>query len=60
MPERFVRRAVVAFFRERTEEPPVARSSADAATLCERIALTFDASAEAARVRLSQLGFLSD
>lgn len=60
MPESFVRRAVAAFFRERTQEPPVARSSADAAALCDRIALTFDVSAEAARVRLSQLRFLAD
>jgi hypothetical protein len=60
MSESFARRAVAAFFRERMEEPPVAKSSADAATLCDRIALTFDVSAEAARVRLSQLRFLSD
>jgi hypothetical protein len=60
MPESFARRAAAAFFRERTAEPPVAKSSADAATLCDRTALTFDVSAEAARVRLSQLGFLAD
>jgi hypothetical protein len=60
MPGSFARRAVAAFFRERAAEPPVARSSADAVTFCDRIALTFDVSAEAARVRLSQLGFLAD
>lgn len=59
MPESFAR-AVAAFFRDGTEEPPAAKSSADAATLCQRIALTFEVSAEAAWVRLSQLGFLAD
>jgi Zn-dependent peptidase ImmA (M78 family) len=60
MPETFLRRAVMAFFRERSERPPARRGSADASALSERIALTFDVSVEAATVRLSQRGFLRD
>lgn len=58
MPESFLRRAVAAFFRERNETPPVGRDSADAMSLKERISLTFDVSVDAARVRLSQFGYL--
>jgi Zn-dependent peptidase ImmA (M78 family) len=60
MPESFIRRAVAAFFRERHEEPPVMRHSADALALSDRLALTFDVSVEAATVRLAQLGYLTD
>jgi Zn-dependent peptidase ImmA (M78 family) len=59
MPESFMRSAVEAFFRERHEKPPVGKSSAEALALSERIALTFDVSVDAARVRLSQLGYLT-
>ena len=60
MPESFVRRAAMAFFRERSERPPVRRGTADALALSERLALTFDVSVEAATVRLSQRRFLFD
>ena len=60
MPETFLRRSVMAFFRDRKEKPPVRKGSADALALSERIALTFDVSVEAAMVRLSQRRFLSD
>lgn len=60
MPESFLRRATMAFFGERKEKPPARKGSADALALTERIALTFDVSAEAATVRLSQRGLLRD
>jgi hypothetical protein len=60
MTESFLRRATMAFFGERKEKPPAGKQSADAVALGERIALTFDVSAEAATVRLAQRGFLSD
>jgi hypothetical protein len=60
MPESLIRRAVAAFFRERHEEPPVMRNCADALTLSERVALTFDVSVEATTVRLAKLGYLTD
>ncbi len=59
MPESFAHRAVAAFLRERKEKPPVDKSSAEGLALCDRIALTFDVSVDAARVRLSQLGCLT-
>jgi hypothetical protein len=60
MPESFLRRATMTFFRERKATPPARKGSADASALDERIALTFDVSVEAATVRLSQRGFLHD
>lgn len=60
MPQSFIRRTVAAFFRERNEQPPVMRRSADALALSDRLALTFDVSVEAASVRLAQLGYLTD
>jgi hypothetical protein len=60
MPESFMRRAVEAYFRGRKEQPPVARASREAATLGDRISLAFDVSVDAAVVRLSQLGYLTE
>jgi hypothetical protein len=60
MPDSFLRRAALAFFGDRKEKPPARKQSPDALALCERIALTFDVSVEAAMVRLSQRAFLSD
>jgi Zn-dependent peptidase ImmA (M78 family) len=60
MPESFVRRAAAAFFRDRKETAPVKKDSATAAALAERIALAFDVSLEAARVRLAKLAYLID
>jgi len=55
-----MRPAVEAYFRNRKEQPPVARTSPDAAGLSDRISLAFDVSADAATVRLSQLGYLTE
>ncbi len=60
MPESFVRRAAKAYFAERKERPPLAKDSADASTLAQRISLAFDVSVEAATVRLAKLGYLKD
>ena len=60
MPETFIRRAVKAYFRSREIDSSVARDSREAAELAQRISLIFEVSPEAATVRLSQLGFLSD
>ena len=60
MPESFMRRAVEAYFGERKERPPLAKDSADASTLAQRISLAFDVSVEAATVRLAKLGYLTD
>ena len=60
MPESFMRRAVEAYFRSRKEQPPVARISPDAPGLSDRISLAFDVSVDAATVRLSQLGYLTE
>jgi Zn-dependent peptidase ImmA (M78 family) len=55
MPESFIRRAAEAYFADRKEHPPVAKDSADASTLAQRISLAFDVSAKAATVRLRVL-----
>jgi Zn-dependent peptidase ImmA (M78 family) len=60
MPQSFMRRTVEAYFRDRIERPPVAKDSPEASALSERVSLAFDVSVEAAAVRLSQLGFLTD
>ncbi len=60
MPESFIRRATEAYFAERKEHPPLAKDSADATTLAQRISLAFDVSVEAATVRLSKLSYLTD
>jgi Zn-dependent peptidase ImmA (M78 family) len=60
MPESFIRRAAEADFAERKERPPVARGSADASTLAQRISLAFDVSVEAATVRLAKLSYLTE
>jgi Zn-dependent peptidase ImmA (M78 family) len=60
MPESFMRRAVEAYFRSRKEQPPVARTSPDAAGLSDRISLAFEVSVDAVTVRLSQLGYLTE
>ncbi|MGC1400717.1 ImmA/IrrE family metallo-endopeptidase [Candidatus Binatus sp.] len=59
MPESFARRTVEAYFQNRSERPPVAKESPEASVLCQRISLAFDVSVEAASVRLSQLGYLT-
>ncbi len=58
MPGSFVRRAVAAFFRDCKEEPPARKGSATASALCERIALAFEVSDQAAMVRLAKLGYI--
>ena len=60
MPESFIRRAAEAYFVERKERSPVARDSAEASSLAQRISLTFDVSVEAAMVRLAKLGYFTD
>jgi hypothetical protein len=60
MPESFLRRAVNAYFRSRAIGASISRKSTDASELRQRIALTFEVSPEAATVRLSQLGFLTE
>jgi hypothetical protein len=60
MPESFTRRTVEAYFQNRSERPPVAKGSSEASVLCQRISLAFDVSVEAATVRLSQLGYLTE
>jgi hypothetical protein len=60
MPESFARRSAEAYFQNRSERPPVAKGSPEASVLCQRISLAFDVSVEAATVRLSQLGYLTD
>ena len=60
MPESFIRRAAEAYFVERKERSPVAKDSAEASSLAQRISLTFDVSVEAAMVRLAKLGYFTD
>jgi len=60
MPESFIRRAAEAYLAERKELVPLAKDSADASTLAQRISLAFDVSVEAATVRLAKLGYLKD
>ncbi len=60
MPESFARRAVEAYFQNRSERPPIARGTAEASALCRRISLAFDVSVDAATVRLKQLRYLTD
>jgi Zn-dependent peptidase ImmA (M78 family) len=60
MPESFMRRAVEAYFQGRKEHSPVAKTSREAAELSDRISFAFDVSVEAATVRLSQLGYLTE
>lgn len=60
MPDSFMRRAVEAFFVERKERPPVAKDSAEASSLAQRISLAFDVSVEAATVRLAKLSYFTD
>ena len=60
MPESFARRTVEAYFQNRYEHPPVAKGSPDAPGLSDRISLAFDVSVDAATVRLSQLGYLTE
>ena len=60
MPESFARRMAGAYFQGRPERPPVAKGSAEAKVLCQRISLAFDVSVEAATVRLKQLGYLTE
>ncbi|MGC1343349.1 MAG: ImmA/IrrE family metallo-endopeptidase [Candidatus Binataceae bacterium] len=60
MPESFARRAAEAYFQNRSEHPPFAKGSPESSPLCQRISLAFDVSVEAATVRLSQLGYLTE
>ena len=60
MPESFARRAVGAYFQNRSERPPIVGGSPEAPALCRRISLAFDVSVEAATVRLKQLGYLTE
>jgi hypothetical protein len=60
MPQTFIGREVNVYFRSREISSSVARDSREAAELAQRISLIFEVSSEAAAVRLSQLGFLSD
>ncbi|MBF6560342.1 MAG: hypothetical protein IVW56_08645 [Candidatus Binataceae bacterium] len=60
MPESFARRTIEAYFRNRSERPPIAKGSPEASALCQRISLGFDVSVEAASVRLKQLGYLAE
>src|SRR5260370_42227750 len=48
VPESFIRRATEAYFAEPKEHPPLAKDSADATTLAQRISLAIDVSVEAA------------
>lgn len=60
MPESFIRRSVEAFLRNRSTKSPLAEHSREALELQQHISLTFEVSTEAAAVRLSQLGYLTD
>ena len=60
MPESFIRRATEAYLAERKEHQPLAKDSAEASSLAQRISLAFDVSVEAATVRLAKLGYLID
>jgi Zn-dependent peptidase ImmA (M78 family) len=60
MPESFIRRAAEAYLAERKGRPPLAKDSADASTLAQRISLAFDVSVEAATVRLAKLQYFAD
>jgi hypothetical protein len=60
MPESFMRRAAEAYLIERNERRPLAKGSADASSLAQRISLAFDVSVEAATVRLAKLSYLTD
>jgi IrrE N-terminal-like domain len=59
MPISFIRKVVGIFHEERGMFGPAASGTAEAAALIERIRSTFQVSADAARVRLTKLGFLA-
>ena len=59
MPISFIRKVVGIFQEERGMFGPAASGTAEAAALIERIRSTFQVSADAARVRLTELGFLA-
>jgi len=59
MPISFIRKVVGIFQEERGMFGPAASGTAEAAALIERIRSTFQVSADAARVRLTKLGFLA-
>lgn len=60
MSESLARHTVEAYCQNCPERPLVARGSPEASVLCQRISLAFGVSVEAATVRLSQLGYLTE